>query len=203
MNIALDLDDTICDTASVIMEKAIEFHKTVLHREVNLIDVNDCEDYFYFAHSLGWENDEVRNFFSWCYPYYLKEVTVLDGVSAVLRELHDLGCKIHIVTARYLSDKEDVVALTRAWLDANKVVYDTLDIGQHTKIDAVKKYRCEVFVDDSFKNCCEIEKCCPVKLVMLMSSKYNENLKNEKIIKIDNWNQLKNNVLKLKGEIYE
>lgn len=38
---------------------------------------------------------------------------------------------------------------------------------------------------------------------MLRSSKHNENLKNEKIIKIDNWNQLKNNVLKLKGEIYE
>lgn len=89
------------------MEKSIEFHKTVLHREVNLIDVNDCEDYFYFARSLGWRNDEMRNFSSWCYPYYLKEMMILDGVSSVLRELHDLGCKIHILTHRQSCDKED------------------------------------------------------------------------------------------------
>lgn len=203
LDIALDLDDTICDTASIIMEKAIIFHQEVLRREVKLQDVSECEDYFYFAHKLGWGRDEVCNFFEWCYPYYLKEVKVLDNVVEVLKELHDLNCKIHIITARYHSDKEDVEHLTKMWLQSNNIVYDTLDIAQHDKADLVTKYKCKVFVDDSFKNCCDIKDQSKDTLVMMKVSQYNNNLHREDIVKIDNWKQIKNNVINLKEVNYE
>ena len=203
LDIALDLDDTICDTASIIMEKAIKFHQSILHRKVDLFEVSDCEDYFYFAHKLGWGKDEVCRFFEWCYPYYLKEVKVLNDVADVLKELHALNCKIHIITARYASDKEDVELLTREWLKNNNIVYDTLDIGQCNKTDMIAKYNCKVFVDDSFKNCCAIKDCFKDTLVMIMNSAYNINLRKDGIVRVNDWKEIKNSIIKFREVIYE
>lgn len=203
LDIALDLDDTICDTASVIMQKAIEFHQNVLHRELKLLDINDCEDYFYFAHRLGWDRDDVCRFFEWCYPYYLKEVKAFKGVAETLRDLRTMNCKIHIITARYCSDKENVEQLTKEWLKNNNIVYDTLDIAQRSKTEMIEKYNCKVFVDDSFKNCCAIKDCLTNTFVMMMNSSYNSNLNRNDIIRVNNWQQIKNNVIKLKEVNYE
>lgn len=190
LHIAVDLDDTICDTSSKIIEESVKFHKEILKRDYNPIKIDSCDDYFYFALRLGWDAEDVTLFFKHCYPFYLKYVKPLNNVASSLNYLREKGCKIHIISARHYSDKLDVIKLTKIWLKKNDIPYDTLDIGHKEKGQIVSKYNCNVFIDDSFKNCCDIKNSTKNIKVLMFGTQFNQKLNSKNITRVLNWKEI-------------
>ena len=188
--IAIDLDDTICNTSKVIKKFAKNFHLKVLKRKYKKNKLSNVDDYFYFALELGWNNDDVTKFFQTCYPYYLDKVKPLKNVKKILLKLHNMNNEIHIISARHYSDKQDVYAITKNWLIKNKITFDTLDIGNKEKRDMVDRYKCDLFIDDSYKNCIEIKQYLGID-VILFCTKYNQDYQRNADLKLlKNWNEI-------------
>lgn len=185
--LAIDLDDTISNTSKTIKKYAKNFHVKVLKRKYKKFKLSNVDDYFYFALELGWNGDDVSRFFKTCYPNYLKFVKPLKYVRKALFELHMDGWEIHIISARHYSDREDVFALTKKWLNKYRIYFDTLDIGNKNKIDDVKKYNCSLFIDDSYRNCIDIAEQLNIDAV-LFCTKYNETYQKDENLKLlKNW----------------
>jgi len=190
LHIAVDLDDTICDTSSKIIYESIKFHINILKRKYKPIKIDSCDDYFYFAHRLGWNNEDVTLFFKHCYPFYLMNVKPLTEVSSILKSLKKQNCVIHIISARHYNDKVDVVELTKKWLHLNNITYDTLDIGHKQKDQLVRDYNCSVFIDDSFKNCCDVKNSIKNIEVLMFETPFNKKLEMEGLKRVSSWKQI-------------
>ncbi len=198
-DIVVDLDDTISDTASEIIEDAKDFHLTVLNRELKVKNIENCVDYFYFAHMMDWNKEDTTAFFKSRYPNYLRNVKLNEGVNEALNFLRQNHVIIHIVSARLLREEENVFELTNKWLNDNGVPFDTLDIGSKDKLASVKKFNTKIFIDDSIENCQimqnEISGCKSIKFC----TKFNNAIKDNQIEEARNWQEIKEKVITLLG----
>lgn len=188
-SVAVDLDDTICDTARIIVKYAKVFHKKVLRRKYKKIKLNNVDDYFYFALELGWDKDDVTRFFDYYYPEYLKFVKPVKHAKKAINYLKKIGFDVHIISARHLSSKEDVYNLTVMWLRKYGIPFDSLNIGEKDKTNFVKKYQCGLFIDDSYKNCTEIQNRLQITSVLFLT-KYNKKFINLDVKSILSWKDL-------------
>lgn len=75
-----------------------------------------------------------------------------EGAWWALKNLEDAGHSIHIVTARgFLAHGEVIRQQTIDWLDFYDIPHDSLTFSKRKSI-----VQCDVFVDDSEKNCLEL-----------------------------------------------
>lgn len=59
-------------------------------------------------------------------------------------------------------------------------------VGNHNKIEAIKKHQIDVFIEDNYANACSISENCHIP-VLLMDIPYNRHPKRTNIIRISGW----------------
>ena len=124
--ICIDLDDTLSLTADTILEFAINFDKTKLNRSGILKQIDNCEDYYYFARMLEWNREQLISFFDTCYLDYLQKIKVKPDASLIINKIKNLGIEIYIVTSRRERENNEIKIITQEWLKQNSIVYDKL-----------------------------------------------------------------------------
>ena len=179
MILCVDLDDTLASSGKTITNYAIKFDKEVLKRKTTIKEINDCDDYYYFAKMLNWDREDLVKFFNRCYPAYLNDIKIKYGTKKYLQLIKKLNIKIYIVTSRREINNDKVLKITIDWLNKNHICYDKLFINIDNKAEFLKKLNPNFYIDDSLKNCNSVKEILPNTQVYLMNTKYNKNIKTD------------------------
>lgn len=199
--ICIDLDDTISDTSSTIIEFARKYDIEHFGGTGKLNLLENSRDHYYFARMLNWNREQLINFFDDCYFKYLQEIKVKENSREIITKLKELGFYICIITARREKEGNQVYKITNNWLKANNIEYNNLILNSIDKGKLVEEMKAHIFIDDSFDNCISVRKCSPSTKVYLMNTIYNSNISNlEKlgIERIQNLTEFYNKVRSLK-----
>ena len=79
--------------------------------------------------------------------------------------------------------------ITEQWLLKHKIPYHHIELlGQHDKIQAIKKHNIELFFEDKHDNACEIAEECKIP-VILIDTPYNQDPVAHGVIRVKNWKE--------------
>lgn len=189
MKYGFDLDDTLCDTASVINEYAIKYDIEVLNGNGLLNESNDSKDYYYFINGLNWSREDIKNFFDKYYLEIISKVKIKSYVKDTINRLKKENNKVYVITARRQRENNIVERITSRWLLDNGITIDGLFINVTQKSDLVKELNIDVFVDDSYDTCLEVKNKTKAK-VYIMKTKYNEGIIDNSLSSIESIQEL-------------
>ena len=79
--------------------------------------------------------------------------------------------------------------VTEQWFQKHSIPYHHLELlGQHNKLDAVKKHQIDIFFEDKHDNACDIAEQCNIP-VILFDTPYNQDPIPKKVIRVKNWQE--------------
>lgn len=186
MRIGIDIDDTITNSSDVFIEYAKKYNKdnNILHKIDNTI--LDTEK------SFGWKKEDQIYFLNKYLKEILQKVNPKPNSIEVINKLKNEGHEIYFITAR--SDKEindSMFKLTENWLKQNNYEYNFLITESKDKLNSCIKNKIDVFIDDSYSNCKLIKDSMTIP-VLLFSTRYNLNVKDDSLIRVNDWFEIYN-----------
>ena len=179
--IAIDIDNTICETSTFLGVLAEKFDKEVLHQ-------NNKMDYSKIVPiSENWTKEDLDNFTE---NYCNKEainIKPIEGAAKYINMLKDEGYEILFITGRGYRKEDKTDLIVKEYLDRNNFHYDNVITRVNDKCPYIEEY--DYFIDDEPFNCEEALKRTNAKVIMISSyrTKYYSN-KNIKIV--NNWEEI-------------
>lgn len=197
MNIGIDIDDTIVITTKPIIKYADIYNKEVFGKEKNKKDIGQIKDRFYLQNIYGWDERIRGEFFAKYYKDILQECKVMENVSEVLNKLKKQGNNIYFITARMTDIKNcKTYEITKNMLDKNYIPYDLIIMDAHEKLSFAKEKNIDIFIEDSFSTCQDLQKNGIKSL--LMTSSMNEDIDTKQIDRVYNWNEVYTKICEFK-----
>ena len=182
-NFGIDIDGVLTDEGpdhnSIWQQKMNEFFE----REITL------KEYTYDLRKAFAINDqELNDFINAKIAEIYSNVKAVKKAKDVLTDLYNQGHYLVLITARSKEHRE----LTEKWLAEKEIPYHELH-HEEEKAPLAEKKNISLFIDDRKENALAIaEKNIPV---ILVSKYHNYDFSgNEKITKVDNWDQIKENI---------
>lgn len=150
MRIGIDIDGVLTDIEQWQLDVGgkffSKFNKSVLNKDgyeiTKIFNVSDELD------SQFWNE--------YLYEYVTKEPS-RKYASEVIKKLKDDGNEIYIVTARYLTDRnnedgEKMRKIVVNWLAEQKIDYDEIIFSPEDKKENCKKYNIDIMIEDKVDN---------------------------------------------------
>lgn len=194
----VDLDDTLCDTGSTIIEYAKYHDINKLNGSGKIETSNNNIDDYYFARMLGWNREQLIDFFNTYYPMYLEDIKVKSEAVELLQKLKELDYIIYVVTARREKKLRMVYEITKKWLEENNLAYDGLVINCTNKGEFVKSVNAKLFLDDSLKHCLDVYTYSPQTKNYLLTTPYNKAVENSNIQRVNSLDEFYEKARRLK-----
>lgn len=175
MIFVFDLDDTICDTDGYSKDYIANFFAkhNLPYKQINET-ARFAEKYF------DWDMETAKKWYKKYGDEMMLEFPCKNDFDiAVINELHDLGHKIIISTARETDWHINPEQITIKWLKDKNIKYDKLYYGRIDKEVICEIEHADVFVDDDISTVKKVVSHFSSKRkiqVFLMTSKYNKNL---------------------------
>ena len=147
MRIGIDIDDTMTNTFDYLMPYISDFFKVdIKFFKKNNISYNNLP-----------EKLKVRglDFAKKYYDDIIVDTPFKPGVDEYIRKIKELGNEIIIITARDNTLYKDEYKTTIRELKNNNIIYDKL-ICDFDKAKVCKEEKIDLFIDDSVKNCNEV-----------------------------------------------
>lgn len=179
--IAIDIDNTICNTSDFFGELAIYYDREVLHKNSN-INFNKV-----VPRSDDWSKDELS--------YYIENVFNKEAINIPLKEdaplyinmLKEEGFNIVFITNRGIKEDDHTDLIVSEYLDNNNILYDDIITKSNDKYLYLND--CDYFIDDSIHNCEDALKYSNCKVIM-MGSRMTKDYNNENIFKANSWKEI-------------
>lgn len=188
MNIGIDIDDTITSTTDVMIKYANKYNEEVLNIKNHMVNLGNVTDRHYLNSIYGWNIDTKKDFFSKYYKKIITESQIIENVSEILNKLKEQGNNIYFVTARMTDVRGcDTEIITKEMLNKNNIPYDYIVFDAGEKIDYAKKLNIDIFVDDCFAICKNLEEN-NIK-TLLMTTNVNNKIETD-IERVNNWNEV-------------
>ena len=187
MRIGIDIDGVLTDIEQWQLDVGgkffSRFNKSVLNKDgyeiTKIFNVSDELD------SQFWNE--------YLYEYVTKEPS-RKYASEVIKKLKDDGNEIYIVTARYLTDRnnedgEKMRKIVVNWLAEQKIDYDEIIFSPEDKKENCKKYNIDIMIEDKGDNINKISSIIPV---ICFHAGYNNECKGKNIYRVYNWYDIYN-----------
>lgn len=187
MRIGIDIDGVLTDIEQWQLDVGgkffSRFNKSVLNKDgyeiTKIFNVSDELD------SQFWNE--------YLYEYVTKEPS-RKYASEVIKKLKDDGNEIYIVTARYLTDRnnedgEKMRKIVVNWLAEQKIDYDEIIFSPEDKKENCKKYNIDIMIEDKVDNINKISSIIPV---ICFHAGYNNECKDKNIYRVYNWYDIYN-----------
>lgn len=178
MKIAFDIDGVFTDYEWFLNTYGERYLKK--HKEDYLLQ--NPEKYT-FRERFGCSEKIEFKFFSRYLFWYAKKIPVRENVSIVIKRLKKEGHSIHIITARALADRKDILGRlmrfhVRKWLSENKILYDSISYvsmenSAIEKVKLCKEQEIDIFVEDDPGNIAVLRNQCRV---ICMEASYNRRM---------------------------
>lgn len=190
--IAVDIDNTICETTEYFGAVAEAYNKEVLHKD-GPINYNRA-----IPRGDDWTEEETNKYLESKFVKEQLNIPIKEDVSMYLKKLKDLGYTIDFITTRGYGIKYDAYKVTTEYFKKNNIVYDKLVTGILEKYKELDGY--DYFIDDYIKQCegaLENSNC----KVIMMSSRVNKDYNNDKIKKVNSWKEIYEYIISNEKEV--
>ena len=182
MIIAIDIDGCMTDDNRFRLEQ----HGKYLF-EHNMPEMDNPHGYEikcdYFT------DEQVHDFWESTFFEYMENVQPILYAPEVMRKLKDDGHKIVICTGRSGCTRKDeygekVRNTTLNWLKKFNIAYDEIVFSGFPKINYIRPYNCDLFVEDNTRTVLELVKEMPV---ILFDTPYNEGFEHDRVTRVYRW----------------
>ena len=197
MRIGIDIDDTTFSTAAAMIKYADIFEEERTGVPVHKDNFGLIKDRYYLQQLYDWDVKIKFDFFDKYYKNVLEECSMLPDANKVIARLKAEGNVIHFVTARLMNiDGCDTESITRNSLAKFNIPYDYLDLHISDKVTFFKENNIDLCIEDSYETCKQMAEA-GIKAI-LMTTKMNERIDDKSIIRVHNWNEVYDEIQKLK-----
>ncbi len=199
MRIGIDIDDTTFYTAQSMIKYADIFEEERTGMPVHKDNFGLIRDRYYLQKLYDWDNETKFAFFDKYYKNVLEECSMLPNANKVIKKLKDCGDIIHFVTARLMNINGcDTESITKNSLAKFDIPYDYLDLHISDKVKFFKENNIDLCIEDSYETCKEMVE--NGIRAILMTTKMNERIDSGNITRVYNWNELYNEIEKIRKE---
>lgn len=179
--VAIDIDNTICNTSEFFGTIAENYDRNILHKN-NAINYDKV-----VPRSDDWTKEELSYFIE---NYFNKEsinIPIKEDAVTYINKLKELGYEIVFITNRGIKEDDYTDLIVSEYLEKNNIPYD----GIITKSNDKYKYLgdCDYFIDDAIRNCEDAVDNTNTKVIMLETNK-TKDYNNDKIFKASNWEEI-------------
>ncbi|MCI8654474.1 MAG: hypothetical protein HFJ48_01155 [Clostridia bacterium] len=200
MKIGIDIDDTAFITVNSMIKYADKFDAEELGRKGINGDFGLIQNRYYLKALYGWNEKEKFNFFDMYYKNVLEECVLMPNADKVCKKLKDEGDILYFITARLTNIKNcNTEEITKESLLKNNIDYDELIVNASDKIKITKEKEIDLFIEDSYETCVELEKI-GVKSI-LMTTRMNKDINSGSITRVHNWDELYEQIKNIKLKI--
>lgn len=197
MRIGIDIDNCISNFDDVLLEEYLKHDKELRNTGI----INDKPHHVTIG-MFDWSEEENDEFYNNNIQRIAMNLKPLKDSKEMIDRLKADENEIYIITSRdngeYINPKE----MTKDWLKKYKIYYDKLILtGRYEKGPVCKENNIDIMIEDSIRNCEDIEnngvKC------YIMDTRYNKN--ETRFERVRTWKEIYSKISKLykKGEIKE
>ena len=189
MRIGIDIDNCISNFDDVLLEEYIKHDKELRNTGI----IND-KPYYLTVDMFDWSKEENDDFYYNNIQRIAMSLRPLNNVKEVIDKLKADGNEIYIITSRDNGEYINPEEMTREWLKKYEIYYDKLILtGRHEKGPVCKENNIDIMIEDSIKNCEDIEnngvKC------YIMNTRYNQ--EETRFERVKRWNEIYSKISKL------
>lgn len=155
----------------------------------NNIDFTIDLRHFDMASTFNITKEQEKDFWNKYLELYAREVKIRPFAKDVIDKLKEDGHEIHIITARWLADRDDEIGenmrnITKNWLYENEIKYDKLCFVKSSKLQYCIDNNIDIMIEDDAKNIDELSAKIPV---ICYDSEYNRECESNNIIRCYGW----------------
>jgi len=179
MNIGIDIDNTITNTAPILKKYCKEYNDTVVKRGLEMHETGAASFDLY-----DWTQEENMDF---CVKY-LEEVVlqaeVKENAKEVIQKLKNEGHQINIISSRAFPMFKTPYETTEKFLKEKGIVYDKLLVGKIEKRSSCIENQLDVLIEDEVKYINEMSE---FMNVFVFDAVYNKQCSGKNITRVYNW----------------
>ena len=184
--IAIDIDDTICNTSKFFGPLAEKYDKEVLHKN-SPINYNKV-----VPRSDEWTKEELSYYIENIFNKESINIPIKKDASLYINKLKDIGFEIVFITNRGIREDDYTDLIVPEYLDINNIPYDSIITKSYDKYMHLDD--CDYFVDDAIRNCEQALEKTDCKVIM-MATHRTKDYDNDKLFKVNNWEEIYNYIL--------
>lgn len=189
MKIGIDIDDTTLITVKSMIKYADLYDTKILGRKGTNGNLGLIQNRYYLKVLYGWDDKTKFDFFDTYYKNVLEECVPTPNAPETITKLKEEGNEISFITARLTQIKNcDTENITIKTLKDNNIPYDKLIINASDKLKFCKENGIEIFIEDSYDTCKQLEEN-GIK-TYLMTTKMNQNIDAGEIERVKDWNEI-------------
>lgn len=197
MKIGIDIDDTTFLTIKSMLKYADIFEEEISGVPTNRDSFGLIKNRYYLKALYGWDDETKFKFFNKYYKNVLEECTMLPNANKVIQKLKDEGDTIHFITARLMNIENcDTEKITRTSLANFNIPYDSLNLHINDKLSFMKENGIDLLIEDSYETCKELT--INKMKAILVTTKMNEQIDAGEITRVNNWNEIYEEIKKIK-----
>lgn len=181
MRIGIDIDDTICNSLENMLPYICKFYNLDYDEQIK-----GGYPYEYY-HNLPNYYDFAMEF----YEKVMPNATLKDGADFYINKLYELGHDVIFITARNDLGFSDPYKLSYDYLKKNNIKFNKLIVAAKEKGKICREEKIDLFIDDSLKNCFNVEK--ENIEVWLFDNYFNQNIKH--FDRVYNWEEIYNRII--------
>ncbi len=201
MKIGIDIDDTTFFTVKSMLKYGNIFEEEISGKPIDRDNFGLIKNRYYLNALYGWDNETKFKFFDKYYKNVLEECIMLPDANTVIQKLKEEGNTIHFITARLMNIEGcDTENITRKSLEKYNIPYDSLNLHISDKLSFFKENKIDICIEDSFETCRQMTDN-GIKSI-LMTTKMNCDVDNQEIVRVNNWNEIYEEIKKYKAKKY-
>lgn len=190
--IAVDIDNTICETTEYFSKLALKFDREILHKN-NIINYDRA-----IPRSDDWTEEETKRFFDEVFFKEQLSIPIKEDASFYIKKLKEKGFEIDFITTRGYNLNYDAEIITKEYFKIHDIVYDKLVTGVLEKYKELDGY--DYFIDDFVGQCENAANNTNCKVLMMLERK-NKDYNNDKIKKVNNWKEIYEYIISNEKEV--
>lgn len=193
MNIGIDIDGVLTDFEKWQLEVGSKFFLKYGKRIVNP-DGYDSDTVFNVSKEIDFE------FWKENLADYAKNEPARRYAGEVVNKLQQEGNKIYIITARYLTNRDDELGkqmrkMVIEWLKNNGINYDEIIFSPDDKLSTCKDNKIDIMIEDCLENINSISSIIPV---ICFNASYNKSCKGKNIYRCYTWYDIYSTIQNMK-----
>ena len=186
MRIGIDIDGVLTDIEQFVIDYISKYCVE------NKIKYNIGDYDYNYSKTFNITDEQEENFWNEYLEYYAVNEKARPFAAEVINKLRKDGHEIYIITARWLTNRDDDIGnkmkgIVKNWLHENKILYDKLifsKASKERKSQEIIEHKIDLMIEDSPNNINELANIIPV---ICYNAEYNKNCIDNKIIRCYSW----------------
>ncbi len=186
MRIGIDIDGVLTNIEQYLLDYMTKYCVE------NNIDFKIGSSNYHYYKTFNITTEQEKNFWNKYLEKYAIEEKARPFASEVIKKLKEEGHEIYIVTARWLTNRDDEVGenmrkIVKDWLEENDIIYDKLVFSKaekERKSQEMLEHKIDLMIEDSPSNIKELSNIIPI---LCYSTGYNRECVGNRITRCYSW----------------